>query len=110
GARPLPRRARVGGPRAAPHPGAAAQLFVVVLPRLLAAEGPGAAARSHVGLARAGAADPRAPRGRGNAQVGAALGPRAAGHGVRTLSGDGPSPSRRVAQAIDALRHGWPLA
>ena len=42
--------------------------------------------------------------------MGAALGPRAAGHVVRTLSGDGPSPSRRVAQAIDALRHGWPLA
>ncbi|MEZ5688241.1 MAG: GTP cyclohydrolase II [Caenibius sp.] len=26
------------------------------------------------------------------------------------MSEPGPSPSRRVAQAIDALRHGWPLA
>ena len=39
--------------------------------------------------------------------------PRAADHGVRPLSGpvaSVPSPARRVAQAIDALRHGWPLA
>ncbi len=26
------------------------------------------------------------------------------------MSGDGPSPARRAAQAVDALRHGWPLA
>ena len=31
-----------------------------------------------------------------------------AGDGVRALSE--PSPSRRAAQALDALRHGWPLA
>lgn len=39
--------------------------------------------------------------------------PRAADHGIRPLSGaaaPGPSPSRRVAQAVDALRHGWPVA
>ena len=30
--------------------------------------------------------------------------------GVRSLTGNAPSPSRRVAQAIDALRHGWPIA
>jgi len=44
--------------------------------------------------------------------VGAAVGPRAAGHGVHTLSASSPSPSpgRRAAQAVDALRHGWPLA
>ena len=36
--------------------------------------------------------------------MGAAFGPRAAGDGVRALS---RSPSRRAAQAIDALRHGW---
>ena len=40
--------------------------------------------------------------------MGAAFGPRAAGVGVRALSA--ASPSRRVAQAVDALRHGWPLA
>jgi GTP cyclohydrolase II len=40
--------------------------------------------------------------------VGAPKRPRAAGHGVRVLSA--PSPSRRAAQAVDALRHGWPLA
>lgn len=37
-----------------------------------------------------------------------------ADHGVRALSGDasrsGESRSRRVALAIDALRHGWPIA
>ena len=38
----------------------------------------------------------------------AAQRPRAAGHGVRVLSE--VSPSRRAAQAVDALRHGWPLA
>jgi len=37
--------------------------------------------------------------------VGPALGPRAAGDGVRALSAS----SRRAAQAVDALRHGWPL-
>jgi GTP cyclohydrolase II len=39
--------------------------------------------------------------------VGAAVGPRASDHGVRALSPG--SPSRRAAQAVDALRHGWPL-
>lgn len=44
--------------------------------------------------------------------MGAALRPRAAGDGVRHLSGPSPAPSpeRRAAQAVDALRHGWPLA
>jgi GTP cyclohydrolase II len=32
---------------------------------------------------------------------------RAADHGVRALTA---SPARRAAQAVDALRHGWPLA
>ena len=41
--------------------------------------------------------------------MGAALRSRAADHGVRPLS-EGASPSRRAAQAVDALRHGWPLA
>jgi GTP cyclohydrolase II len=41
--------------------------------------------------------------------VGAAVGSRAADHGVRPLT-LGPSPERRAAQAVDALRHGWPLA
>jgi GTP cyclohydrolase II len=36
------------------------------------------------------------------------LGPRAADHGARPLSE--PASSRRVALAIDALRHGWPIA
>jgi len=36
--------------------------------------------------------------------VGAAFGPRAADHGVRSLTG-----SRAVALALDALRHGWPI-
>jgi GTP cyclohydrolase II len=40
--------------------------------------------------------------------VGAAVRPRAADYGVRSLSS--ASPSRRAAQAVDALRHGWPLA
>ena len=38
---------------------------------------------------------------------------RAADHGVRSLSSPAPttpSPARRVAQAVDALRHGWPIA
>ena len=39
--------------------------------------------------------------------MGAAVGPRPADHGVRPLI---PSPERRAAQAVDALRHGWPLA
>ena len=39
--------------------------------------------------------------------MGTALGPRTAGDGVRSLSS--PSPARRAAQAIDALRHGWPI-
>jgi len=44
--------------------------------------------------------------------VGAAVRSRAAGDGVRSLSGGSPpsSPSRRAAQAVDALRHGWPIA
>ena len=40
--------------------------------------------------------------------MGQAVRPRAAGDGVHALTA--ASPSRRVAQAIDALRHGWPLA
>jgi GTP cyclohydrolase II len=36
--------------------------------------------------------------------MGAAFRPRPAGHGAGALSG-----SRRAAQAVDALRHGWPL-
>ena len=37
--------------------------------------------------------------------------PRAAHHGVRPLSAARPPPpARRAAQAVDALRHGWPLA
>ncbi len=39
--------------------------------------------------------------------MGPAQRPRAAGDGVRPLTA---SPSRRAAQAIDALRHGWPIA
>jgi len=41
--------------------------------------------------------------------LGPAFGPRAADHRVRALS-EGASSSRRVALAIDALRHGWPIA
>ncbi|MFZ9395387.1 MAG: GTP cyclohydrolase II, partial [Erythrobacter sp.] len=40
--------------------------------------------------------------------MGQAERPRSADHGVPSLTA--PSPARRVAQAIDALRHGWPLA
>ena len=40
--------------------------------------------------------------------MGSALRPRPVGHGVRSLTAS--SPSRRAAQAVDALRHGWPLA
>ena len=40
--------------------------------------------------------------------MGAAVGSRAAGDGVRALSAG--SPSRRAAKAVDALRHGWPIA
>ena len=39
--------------------------------------------------------------------MGAAVGPCAVGDGVRALNSS--SPSRRAAQAVDALRHGWPL-
>ncbi len=42
--------------------------------------------------------------------MGPAIGPRSAGDGVRSLSAASASPSRRAAQAVDALRHGWPLA
>jgi len=44
--------------------------------------------------------------------VGPAFGPRPAGHGTRSLSAGPPRTpsSRRAAQAVDALRHGWPLA
>ena len=42
--------------------------------------------------------------------MGKALRPYPDRDGVRSLSGDTPSPSRRVARAIDALRHGWPIA
>ena len=41
--------------------------------------------------------------------MGAALRSRAPDYGVRPLS-LAPSPERRAAQAVDALRHGWPLA
>src|SRR5690606_16059913 len=108
GARPVPRRAWLGRPRPPAHSRPPAQLFVVELPFVLATEGSGAAARSHVGLARACEADDRAPRRRGNPPVGSALRPRPVGHGVRSLTAS--SPSRRAAQAVDALRHGWPLA
>jgi len=57
-----------------------------------------------VGLARPRPAGPDAPDRRGNAPLGAAVGPRPADYGVRALSA-----SRRAAQAVDALRHGWPL-
>lgn len=40
--------------------------------------------------------------------MGQAIGPCPPDHGVHLLNG--PSPSRRVAQAVDALRHGWPIA
>ncbi|QUL37090.1 GTP cyclohydrolase II [Erythrobacter sp. JK5] len=40
--------------------------------------------------------------------MGQAFGPHSADHGVRSLS-EQPSPARRAAQAVDALRHGWPL-
>lgn len=40
--------------------------------------------------------------------MGATLRSRAVDHGVRSLSA--PSPARRAAQAVDGLRHGWPLA
>ncbi len=43
--------------------------------------------------------------------MGAAIRSRAPDHGVRSLSRRAPpSPARRAAQAVDALRHGWPLA
>ena len=38
------------------------------------------------------------------------LGPCAADHGVRSLSEPASSASRRVALALDALRHGWAIA
>jgi GTP cyclohydrolase II len=60
-----------------------------------------------VGLAAARAASDRAPLRRGDATLGAAVGPHSTGDGVRALRE--PSPSRRAAQAVDALRHGWPL-
>ena len=41
--------------------------------------------------------------------MGPAFRPYPADHGVRPLSGEAASQSRRVAQAIDALRHGWPV-
>src|SRR5690606_1849090 len=108
GARPLPRRARLDRSGSPAHPCARAQLFVVELPLVLAPEGSGTPPRSHVGFAPTGHADESAPGRGGDPQVGATLGPRTAGHGVRSLSE--PSPSRRAAQAVDALRHGWPLA
>src|SRR5690606_11987275 len=90
---------------------ARAQLLVVVVPQLLAAEGPGPPARPHVGFARACPPGHGAPVRRGDAALGAALRPRAAGHGVQPLNGSAPggASSRRAAQAIDALRHGWPV-
>ena len=38
------------------------------------------------------------------------LRPRAADHGVRPLNAPAPSGARRVALALDALRHGWAIA
>jgi GTP cyclohydrolase II len=63
-----------------------------------------------VGVAAACAAGLRAPLRRGNAALGAAFGSCAADHGVRPLNGSSPSGgARRVALAIDALRHGWAI-
>ena len=42
--------------------------------------------------------------------MGEAQRPYPANYGVLALTAASPSPSRRVAQAIDALRHGWPIA
>ncbi|OYW47277.1 MAG: GTP cyclohydrolase II [Sphingomonadales bacterium 12-68-11] len=111
-ARPLPRRARLGRSRPQAHPRARAQLFVVELPLVLAREGSGPAARSCVGVSRRCRAIAWPPLRRGNAALGAAVGPCAAGDGVRALSEESaPSISgRRAAQAVDALRHGWPIA
>ncbi|RXZ64447.1 GTP cyclohydrolase II [Pelagerythrobacter rhizovicinus] len=106
----LPRRAWLGRSRARVHPRAGAQLFLVVLSQLLAAEGPGPAARSHVGQPRPREAGAQPPLRGGNPALGKPERPRAAGDGVRPLTASGPSPARRAAQAIDALRHGWPLA
>lgn len=41
--------------------------------------------------------------------MGEALRPYSVSDGVRSLTAKTPSPSRRVARAIDALRHGWPI-
>ena len=41
--------------------------------------------------------------------MGTAVRPHSADHGVFALTGAAPSPARRVALAIDALRHGWPV-
>jgi GTP cyclohydrolase II len=62
-----------------------------------------------VGIARPGETIGLAPLRRGNAALGTAVGPRAADHGVRSLSEPGASGARRVALAIDALRHGWAI-
>src|SRR3546814_8269421 len=83
---------------------------MVVLSQLLAAERPGAAFGSYVGQPRAGRVGSQSPFRRGNPPVGLAQRPCSADHGVRALNGSGPSPARRVAQAVDALRHGWPIA
>lgn len=44
--------------------------------------------------------------------MGKAIGPHPPDYGVCALTLDdaSPSPARRVAQAVDALRHGWPIA
>jgi hypothetical protein len=65
----------------------------------------GPAARSHVGLARPRRAKPQPPLRRGNPPLGSTQRSRAADHGVRPVS----SAARRAAQALDALRHGWPI-
>src|SRR3546814_75305 len=83
---------------------------MVVLSQLLAAEGPGAATGPYVGKPRTRGTSGRPSLRRGNPPVGFAQRPRSADHGVRALNGSGPSPARRVAQAVDALRHGWPIA
>src|SRR5205814_9002535 len=110
-ARPLPAGTRVGRPRPPVQPRARAQLLLVVLSQLLAAVGPGPPARPHVGLTAIGATSQGALLRRRHPHLGAAVRPCPAGDGVRALSEplSQPSPSRRAAQAVDALRHGWPL-
>ncbi|MBS0255105.1 MAG: GTP cyclohydrolase II [Proteobacteria bacterium] len=87
------------------HPRAAAQLHLVVIPHLLAGQGSRPPARPYVGLARARRQVGCPPLRRRAAPLGTGQRPRAADHRVPALT----SQARRVAQAIDALRHGWPI-